>query len=149
MTKPRLSVSLFGHNVRLMKAKPFILALALVLGLCLRLQAMDRWAALSQVESGENDRAVGRAGEVSRYQMKPEVWRRFAPPSASWGKAEDSLSVAKAVMQERCVEFERSNHRQPTDFEFYILWNAPAQIQRRSDAVCERAARFCNLVASR
>ena len=110
---------------------------------------MDRWAALSQIESGDNDQALGAAGEVSRYQIKPHVWKRYAPAKADWKKAQDSLPVAKQAMRDRCADFERTFGRPPTDFEFYILWNAPAQIQKPSEAVCRRAARFCNLVQSK
>ena len=50
-------------------------------------------------------------------------------------------------MEYRCAAFERALHRPPTDFEFYILWNAPAQVQRPSKAVSKRAERFSNLTA--
>jgi hypothetical protein len=52
-------------------------------------------------------------------------------------------------MQERCAAFERTLHRPPTDSEFYILWNAPAQIDRPGKVVLRRAERFCNLVNRR
>jgi hypothetical protein len=129
-----------------MKVKMSIAAVGLLLGLCLELRARDRWSALSQIESGDNDCAVGSAGEISRYQMKPEVWRCYAPATADWSKPDDALLVAREAMQERCAAFERAVRRPPTDFEFYILWNAPAQIQRPSKAVSERAKRFCNLI---
>jgi len=122
---------------------------ALLCGLCLDLQGMDRWSALSQIESGDNDRAVGRAGEISRYQMLPEIWERFAPKEAKWENPKEALVVAKEAMRDRCDEFERSFHRPPTDFEFYVLWNAPAQVQRPGSAVTERAKRFCNLIDRR
>jgi hypothetical protein len=51
-------------------------------------------------------------------------------------------------MQQRCATFEHTAHRPPTDTEFYILWNAPAQIQRPGKTVLGRAERFCNLVNS-
>jgi hypothetical protein len=34
----------------------------------------------------------------------------------------------------------------PTDFEFYVLWNAPWQVDHPSPAVTERARRFSNLI---
>jgi len=107
---------------------------------------MERWAALSQLESGDNDYAVGTAGEVSRYQIRREVWKRYACSTANWKNPVDSLAVAQGVMNNRCAEFERSFGRQPNDFEFYVLWNAPAQIQKPCGAVRKRAARFCRLV---
>ena len=131
-----------------MKAQICGAAVGLAFGMCTQLQAMDRWSALSQIESGDDDHAVGAAGEVSRYQIKPEVWRRYAPADADWTNPENALSVARQAMQERCASFERTAHRPPTDLEFYILWNAPAQAQRPGKAVLGRAERYCNLVNS-
>ncbi len=130
-----------------MKTNCSLSIVVLVFGLCLRLQAMDRWAALSQIESGDNDLAVGAAGEVSRYQIKPELWQRYAGPKADCQRAADALSVARSVMAERCAAFERSFNRSPTDFEFYVLWNAPALVRTPNSVVAERAERFSNLVA--
>jgi len=132
-----------------LNAKISLAAVVWVVSIGLPLQAMDRWSALSQIESGDDDHAVGSAGEISRYQLNPEVWRRYALPTAVWTKPEDALSVAKVAMQERCAVFERAAHRPPTDLEFYILWNAPAQIRRPGKAVLGRAERFCNLINCR
>jgi hypothetical protein len=129
-----------------MKVRLSVVAVGVVFGLCFPIKAMERWSALSQIESGDNDRAVGSAGEVSRYQIKPGLWRRYAPNDADWTNPTNALSVARLAMQERCAAFERSMHRPPTDSEFYILWNAPAQIDRPGKAVLARAKRFCNLV---
>jgi hypothetical protein len=109
--------------------------------------AMDRWSALSQIESGDNDKAVGRMGEISRYQILPDVWTTYASENAKWENAKEALAVAKAAMKKRCANFERTYHRPPTDFEFYVLWNAPAQIDHPSAAVTDRAKRFCNLLS--
>ena len=128
------------------RATPILSAVFLVLGMGFQLRAGDRWTALSLIESGDNDRAIGPHGEVSRYQMQPELWKRYAPTNADWSKPEDSLSVARSVMQERCAVFERATNRPPSDFEFYVLWNAPAQIHKPSKAVTRRAERFCNVV---
>lgn len=106
---------------------------------------MERWEALSQLESGNNDNAIGTAGEVSRYQIRREVWRRYATSGANWKNPMDSLTVAQGVMNDRCAAFERSFHRSPNDFEFYVLWNAPAQIHRPCRSVRDRAERFCLL----
>ncbi len=107
---------------------------------------MDRWSALSQIESGDDDKAVGRKGEISRFQMLPDVWTTFAREKADWENPKEALAVAKKAMKKRSAEFEHTHHRPPTDFEFYVLWNAPAQIERPGNAVSERAKRFCNLL---
>lgn len=129
--------------------KPKVTLLAVVLaGMCFSSAGMDRWAALSQIESGDNDKAVGKKGEVSRYQILPDVWSAFAAENANWENPKDALAVAKVAMKKRCAEFERTYHRMPTDFEFYVLWNAPAQIERPGSVVSERAKRFCNLLGN-
>jgi hypothetical protein len=112
------------------------------------LHAMNRWDALSQIESGNKDFAVGSAGEISRYQIKPALWRRYAPSTADWHNAAHSLLAAQRLMKERSEHFQRVFSRAPTDLEFYILWNAPGQIQKPGKAVRERAARFRNLVGT-
>ncbi|MBU6402505.1 MAG: hypothetical protein KGS61_19465 [Verrucomicrobia bacterium] len=125
--------------------RPIFLALCLC---ALRVEAMDRWSALSMLESGNCDGARGRAGELSRFQIKPAEWRRYAdraaPPPTD---ARTALTVAQKIMAKRCARFERAHGRVPTDFEFYILWNAPAKVDRPPRAVVARARRFCNLVA--
>jgi hypothetical protein len=130
-----------------MRLKFLLLLAAVVVGL--QVQAMDRWIALSQIESGDNDRAVGAAGEISRYQIKPEVWQRYAPVRANWEEQKEALAVAKVIMEQRSVDFQRTVGRVPTDFEFYVLWNAPARVGKPSPAISERAQRFCNLVENR
>jgi hypothetical protein len=134
-----------GHT----NAKVTLSSFVLAVWVCLPIQALDRWSALSQIESGDDDHAVGSAGEISRYQISREIWQRYAFPTADWTKAEDALAVAKEAMQDLCRKFERSARRPPTDCEFYILWNAPAQVQRPSKAVRARAERFSNLVNGR
>jgi hypothetical protein len=103
--------------------------------------AMDRWAALSMIESGDNDHAVGPGGEVSRFQIRPELW-----PGGNSQDAKNALAAAKEVMKPRLEAFEKTHGRPATDFEFYVLWNAPWQADHPSKAVAERARRFANLI---
>jgi hypothetical protein len=105
--------------------------------------AMDRWTALAMLESGGDDRTVGRVGEISRYQIRPELW-----PGGNPFDTHVALSNARHIMLERTVAFEQSHGRAPDDFEFYILWNAPAQIDHPHRVVADRARRFVNLVNS-
>lgn len=130
-----------------MRLRVILTTLALGLEVSLRVQAMDRWAALSQIETRDNDSAVGAAGEISRYQVKPRLWRRYARSDADWKNPAVALAAAQQIMRDRCADFERAFNRAPTDFEFYVLWNAPAQIERPRKAVRERAERFCALVS--
>ena len=103
--------------------------------------AMDRWSALSMIESGDDDHAVGPGGEVSRFQIRPELW-----PGGNSNDKQDALAAAKEIMKPRLEAFEKTHQRPPTDFEFYVLWNAPWQADHPTKAVTERARRFSNLV---
>jgi hypothetical protein len=117
--------------------------LFIVLILSTNALAMDRWAALAMLESGGDDRTVGPSGEISRYQIRPELW-----PGGDPYDSQVALTNAQRIMSPRLVNFERSHHRTPDDFEFYVLWNAPAQINHPCPAVADRARRFANLVHS-
>jgi len=57
-----------------------------------------------------------------------------------------ALAVAQAIARERCQAFETQHGRPATDFEFYVLWNAPAHADNPGRVVRERAERFVNLV---
>jgi hypothetical protein len=106
--------------------------------------AMDRWTALAMLESGGNDTTVGRVGEISRYQIRPELW-----PGGNPLDNHVALMNARRIMSARVAAFEQSHGRAPDDFEFYVLWNAPAQINHPHRVVVERARRFVNLIISR
>ena len=93
------------------------------------------------IESGDNDHAVGPGGEVSRFQIRPELW-----PGGDSKDAKNALAAAKEVMKPRLAAFEKAHVRPATDFEFYVLWNAPRQADHASKAVAERARRFSNLI---
>jgi hypothetical protein len=56
--------------------------------------AMDRWSALSMIESGDDDLAVGPGGEVSRFQIRPELW-----PGGNSQDARDALMAAQEIMK--------------------------------------------------
>ena len=50
--------------------------------------------AIAEVESGNNDKAIGPAGEVSRYQMTKTVWRQYAPASFDWRNRDNAEWIA-------------------------------------------------------
>jgi hypothetical protein len=118
-----------------------VFAALFAIGLPLNASAMDRWAALSMIESGDDDGAVGPGGEISRFQICPDLW-----PGGDPQDAKISLAAAQDIMHPRLDAFQKSHKRAATDFEFYVLWNAPWQADHPSKAVTERARRFANLV---
>lgn len=109
---------------------------------------MDRSAALSMLETGDNDRAVGSAGEISRYQVRKLEWRSVTN-SANYTDSETAKRVMLKIMDKRIEAFKAHFGRNPTDYEFYALWNAPAQVMdgKISRTVAARCERFANLCA--
>ena len=108
--------------------------------------------ALSLIESGDNDAAVGSLGEVSRYQIRPHIWREYSA-SRSWRDCRVSAQVAENHLKSLEETFVRRAGRAPTDFDTYVLWNAgPAyyakvgfSAKRVHAVIRERAQRFVNL----
>jgi hypothetical protein len=107
---------------------------------------MDRMTALSMIETGHNDRMVGRAGEISRYQILKNEWRAVTK-SRHYTNPTIARTVATRILDNRLERFQAIYEREPTDFEFYALWNAPSQVLRGrvSSRVAERCHRFANL----
>ncbi|PYJ07406.1 MAG: hypothetical protein DME25_03850, partial [Verrucomicrobia bacterium] len=100
---------------------------------------MDRLTALSMLETGDDDRMVGRAGEISRYQILKSEWRSVTN-SLRYADPETARNVTLTLLERRGRAFRTAYHRNPTDFEFYGLWNAPGQVLegRVSPRVAER-----------
>jgi hypothetical protein len=104
--------------------------------------SMDRLSALSMLETGNDDRALGRQGEISRFQILPSEWRRYGT-----GDPRNPAAAASAVRRIMAVRSVGRCCRAAglTNFDFYVLWNAPAQAGHPSPVVRERAQRFANL----
>jgi hypothetical protein len=107
---------------------------------------MDRLAALSMIESGNNDRMVGGAGEISRYQVLKREWHSVTN-STRYTDPKTARAVTLKLIDQRVNRFRATYRREPTHFEFYGLWNAPTQVLRGrvSRVVAERCRRYSNL----
>jgi hypothetical protein len=109
--------------------------------------------ALGMIETGNHDGEIGGAGEVSRYQIMPSVWQRYSD-SRDYHDPDVSLEVAQQFWTALYNDFKRRAHREPTDFDMYVLWNThygyyasrgfdPARL---GPVVRGRAQRYVNLV---
>lgn len=113
---------------------------------------ISRLEALSLIESGDNDAAIGSAGEVSRFQILPHVWAHYSR-SRSFRDCRVSTHVASTHLQELSRWFEERTGRPASDFDVYVLWNAgPSYYARRgfkaarvSKVISERASRYARL----
>lgn len=108
--------------------------------------------AISMIESGNNDQAIGGAGEVSRYQIMPRVWRSYTS-SRAYQNTEISTLIAQKHLEYLESVFKSRTGREPTDFDRYVLWNAGPTYYKRigfahrrvHPVIRERATRFVNL----
>jgi len=113
---------------------------------------LSKLEALSMIESGNNDAAVGSRGEVSRFQIKPNIWREYSSTRA-WRDVRISAAVAQEYLAHLENTFRRRAGREPGDFDLYVLWNAGpsyyAKIgfsaRRVHPLIRERAQRYVNL----
>jgi hypothetical protein len=112
-----------------------------------------RLFALGAIETGNNDNEIGQAGEVSRYQIMPSVWKHYSRSSYY-----DNPQVSRAVAQQHWsslrASFKKQTGREPDSFDMYVLWNTCYGYYaskgfhpgRLDSAVRDRAQRFVNLV---
>lgn len=110
--------------------------------------------ALGQFESGNNDHARGKAGEVSRYQILRPYWLEVTN-SRNWTSPVQARVVAERILTRRIDHFVRSTHRLPRADEVYALWNKPGwfeasgwRIDKLPAVTRGRCKRFKNLVDS-
>ena len=112
-----------------------------------------RQYALGMIETGNHDGEIGGAGEVSRYQIMPAVWRRYSD-SRNYHDPGVSLEVAREHWVALYTMFKRQAGREPTDFDMYVLWNTRSGYYSARDfdparlgpVVRDRAQRYVNLV---
>lgn len=128
----------------------------LLIGVSTATAGLTKLEALSLIESGDNDAAIGLVGEVSRYQIRPHLWREY-----SQNRAYRNPNLAAQVAQKHLASleaiFRKQTGRAPADFDLYVLWNAGptyyAKVRfaqnRVSPVIQERARRFVNLRQSK
>jgi len=79
-------------------------------------------SSLSMIESSDDDYAVGASGELSRFQIKSDLWQERAA-GRNPRDPEISSRVASEILQARINQFIKTNDRQPSMAETYRLWN--------------------------
>lgn len=112
-----------------------------------------RLYALGMIETGNNDWEVGAAGEISRYQIDPNIWKTYSAKS-DYRDPEAAMRVARQHWAWLAGYFHDKTGRQPTDFDMYVMWNTKYGYyakrgfvpEKLSANVRNRAQRFVNLV---
>jgi len=111
--------------------------------------------AISQIESNDNDKAKGRHGELSRYQIKRSVWKQHFPSEKDARHIPtEARRCAKAHLcwlELRLCLAQRVKNPQPRDV--YAAWNIGLEAFSRRDYdfarlpanIRKRSERFSNL----
>ena len=120
--------------------------LLIILALCGTVHANDRIETLSMLETGDNDRAVGKHLERSRWQMLPYVRREYGLTIAASRDPKLARPVVAAEMARRVNVFNKKYHRAPSDFEWAIIWHAPHRVLHPTSGDRDYAQRFCNIL---
>jgi hypothetical protein len=97
----------------------------------------------------------GGSGEVSRFQILPEVWHQYSR-SRDYDNPEVAWQVAQRILDDRVRRFRAATSREPNAQELYLLWNKPGSFEAAGFTVSKvkpayraRAERFANLHNSR
>ncbi len=113
---------------------------------------LSKLEAISMIETCDRDWIVGKAGEVSRYQIMPSVWRHYTS-SRDFRNPVVASKVAAQHIDVLENTFRARTGREATHFDLYVMWNAGptyyAKIgfnaSRVATVIRERAARYANL----
>ena len=111
-------------------------------------------AGLIQFKPCAADLKRGSKGEVSRFQILPAIWRDYSD-SRDYKNPYVAREVARKILIDRDKWFRSSTGQPPTNFDLYVMWNAPGHYskvgfsrKRLHAEVREKAQRFANLVES-
>jgi hypothetical protein len=114
-----------------------------------------RQYALGMIETGNDDAEIGGLGEISRFQIMPSVWEQYSD-SRNYRNPAVARIIAQQHWATLYARFKQQAHREPTDFDMYVLWNTRYGYYANRDfnpaklaaTVRDRAQRFVNLVES-
>lgn len=113
--------------------------------------------ALGQIETGVDDKVIGKNGEVSRFQILPRVWKElglFPFTKINWQDPNKAAQVAELLIKRNELWFKESTARKLDAVDAYIMWNAGFSYYKKrglekknvSKRVLERAKRYDNLL---
>jgi len=114
--------------------------------------------ALSDIESGSDDRAIGADGERSRFQIMEQTWISYDKFQHDFSKYASDPDVASKIaikhLEFLTEHFQEETSIGPTPADLYIMWNIGFRgyksrgfnPNRVSLTIRNRATRFNNLL---
>lgn len=92
-------------------------------------------------EASAADRVRGGAGEISRFQILPEVWRAYSK-SKDYTNPQVAWTVARRILDDRISDFHKATGRPPKPVELYLLWNKPGHFAAKGYSVKKVASHY-------
>ena len=92
-------------------------------------------------EASAADRVRGGAGEISRFQILPEVWRAYSK-SKDYTNPKVAWTVAQRILDDRISDFQKATGRPPKPVELYLLWNKPGHFAAKGYSVRKVASHY-------
>jgi hypothetical protein len=103
------------------------IAVLFAIGLLSAPKTTPELKALAMIETGNNGLRIGKAGEVSAYQIKPIVWKqqKSIPYNVHyWSRLDYASAVAMEHKLWLCHNYcKQSGYSNVNNLEFYCLWN--------------------------
>lgn len=124
----------------------------------IKLENHEWLKALGQIETGMDDKAIGKNGEVSRYQILPRVWKElglFPLTKENWENPNKAAQVAEMLIKRNERWFRECSSKTLDAVDAYIMWNAGFTYYKKrgfnklnvSKRILNRAKRYENLLA--
>ena len=81
--------------------------------------------AIAMIESGDDMKAVGAAGERTAWQIMPSTWRAYTKPGEKLRMTSrtDAFVIATRIYTHNEVRFVTAHGRRPAAWEVYAMWN--------------------------
>ncbi len=101
--------------------------------------------AIAEIETGNDDSAIGKAGERSRYQIKKDVWFQYAkvPFESNASNVLISREVARKHITNMLIRVQTAKPGVVlTPRDFYIIWNAGFAFYLNRDFNFSRVVRY-------
>ena len=123
----------------------------------IKLENHEWLRALGQIETGMDDKAIGKNGEVSRYQILPNVWKElglFPYSKENWENPNKAAQVAEVLIKRNERWHSECSSKMLDAVDAYIMWNAGFTYYKKrgfnklsvSKRILNRAKRYENLL---
>lgn len=97
-----------------------------IFGQVIHTMELDHFRALADIESGGDDKKIGRNKEISRYQILRPTWKAYCEFPCTPKYYQDpsvAVMVAQKIWGQNMLAFQMKTGRNPNLKEAYAVWN--------------------------